>query len=280
MLSSGMPRTHRAARPDEVPVVFGRAFYEGQTQPELDERVQLGKFLVAAASSPLLGYPLEVEHTREAKPDFRIKLGSKTIGVELSKVANRNLEQARHFQRKHKLGTLSVSPFLKGSSERRDREEVLSEGFCTPAMVFGNSPEDEDAFWLDQARTMIARKGAYLEKPGFVRYQRTWLLLWDRLSSHSRDLNRRAEALSYSLHPLWQGTWFSKIIIEQAHFERIEGKRRFSNRRNHPIIGLPLTPNFCPKTFAQLGWAARNALRRMRRRPTLVESFWKQAELF
>lgn len=39
-------------------------------------------------------------------------------------------------------------------------------------------------------------------------------------------------------------------------------------------------PNFCPRTFAQLGWAARAALRRMRRRRPLVESFWKQAELF
>jgi len=39
-------------------------------------------------------------------------------------------------------------------------------------------------------------------------------------------------------------------------------------------------PNFCPKDFAQLGWAARKALRRMRRRAPLVSSFWKQAELF
>ena len=39
-------------------------------------------------------------------------------------------------------------------------------------------------------------------------------------------------------------------------------------------------PNFCPKNFAQLGWAAKDALRRMRRRPRLVTSFWKQAELF
>jgi len=39
-------------------------------------------------------------------------------------------------------------------------------------------------------------------------------------------------------------------------------------------------PNFCPKDFAQLSVAARRALGRMRRRPTLVESFWKQAELF
>ena len=39
-------------------------------------------------------------------------------------------------------------------------------------------------------------------------------------------------------------------------------------------------PNLCPKDFDQLGWAARKALGRMRRRPTLVKSFWKQAELF
>ena len=39
-------------------------------------------------------------------------------------------------------------------------------------------------------------------------------------------------------------------------------------------------PNFCPKNFGQLSWAAREALRRMRRRPRLVTSFWKQAELF
>jgi transposase len=39
-------------------------------------------------------------------------------------------------------------------------------------------------------------------------------------------------------------------------------------------------PNFCPKDFSQLNYEARCALRRMRRRRTLVQSFWKQAELF
>lgn len=39
-------------------------------------------------------------------------------------------------------------------------------------------------------------------------------------------------------------------------------------------------PNLCPKDFTQLGTAARKALGRMRRRASLVESFWKQAELF
>jgi len=39
-------------------------------------------------------------------------------------------------------------------------------------------------------------------------------------------------------------------------------------------------PNFCPKNFGELSHDARCALRRMRRRPTLVAAFWKQAELF
>jgi transposase len=39
-------------------------------------------------------------------------------------------------------------------------------------------------------------------------------------------------------------------------------------------------PNPCPTTFGQLSGHARRALRRMRRRPTLVCAFWQQAELF
>jgi transposase len=39
-------------------------------------------------------------------------------------------------------------------------------------------------------------------------------------------------------------------------------------------------PNFCARDFAHLSHHARRALRRMRRRPTLVKAFWKQAELF
>jgi len=39
-------------------------------------------------------------------------------------------------------------------------------------------------------------------------------------------------------------------------------------------------PNFCPKNFGELSYSGRKALRRMRRRPTLVMAFWEQTELF
>jgi transposase len=39
-------------------------------------------------------------------------------------------------------------------------------------------------------------------------------------------------------------------------------------------------PNLCPDSYRELSYHARRALRRMRRRPTLVCAFWEQAELF
>lgn len=39
-------------------------------------------------------------------------------------------------------------------------------------------------------------------------------------------------------------------------------------------------PNLCPDHFAELGAAAKGALRRMRRRKPLITAFWQQAELF
>jgi transposase len=39
-------------------------------------------------------------------------------------------------------------------------------------------------------------------------------------------------------------------------------------------------PNFCPKNLGELSHQAIHALRRLRRRPTLVAAFWKQAGLF
>ena len=40
------------------------------------------------------------------------------------------------------------------------------------------------------------------------------------------------------------------------------------------------TPNFCPQGFAQLSTTTRRALRRVRRRPSLIAAFWRQADLF
>ena len=39
-------------------------------------------------------------------------------------------------------------------------------------------------------------------------------------------------------------------------------------------------PNVCPRDYWHLGETARRTLRKMRRRPTLITAFWKQASLW
>jgi hypothetical protein len=45
-------------------------------------------------------------------------------------------------------------------------------------------------------------------------------------------------------------------------------------RDNHKL------PDVCPKDYKQLEQGTRRVLRRMRRLPTLIAAFWKQASLF
>ena len=99
-----------AVSPEAIACRFGTSFYAGsKTQPELDERVQLGEFLQSAAHAQLLKYPVAVSHTRDCKPDFKMTLGSVSVGVEATKVANHELEWARGIQRQYGLGRVNTN---------------------------------------------------------------------------------------------------------------------------------------------------------------------------
>jgi transposase len=92
------------------------------------------------------------------------------------------------------------------------------------------------------------------------------LVIWDGLRSHRSRLvrdfvNKSAERIEIEFLPAY--------APELNPVEYIWG-----HWKQHEI------PNFCPKNLAQLSEHARKALRRMRRRPTLVTAFWKQAKLF
>jgi transposase len=92
------------------------------------------------------------------------------------------------------------------------------------------------------------------------------LVIWDGLRSHRsrmvRDfVNQSGGRIEIEFLPAY--------APELNPVEYIWG-----HWKHHDIL------NFCPKNLAQLSDHARKALRRMRRRPTLVTAFWKQAKLF
>jgi transposase len=92
------------------------------------------------------------------------------------------------------------------------------------------------------------------------------LVVWDRLNAHRSYM--LADYLA-ARHPLIQVEFLPAYAPELNPVEFLWG-----HWKQHEL------PNLCPRNFAQLGYHARLALRRMRRRPTLVTAFWRQAELF
>lgn len=92
------------------------------------------------------------------------------------------------------------------------------------------------------------------------------LVIWDRLPSHRSRLVKQfvggqAERLQVEYLPAY--------APELNPVECLWGYWK-----HHEL------PNLCPHTYWELRDAGRRALRRMRRRPSLITAFWKQAELF
>jgi transposase len=91
------------------------------------------------------------------------------------------------------------------------------------------------------------------------------LVVWDGLPAHRARLVSEFIAAQ---HGRLAVEWLPAYAPELNPVEYIWGYCK-----HHEL------PNFCPHDFAQLSYQARRALRRMRRRPTLVRSFWQQAKL-
>jgi transposase len=92
------------------------------------------------------------------------------------------------------------------------------------------------------------------------------LIIWDGLPCHrSRLVREYLEAQDGRITV----EWLPAYAPELNPVEYLWGYWK-----NHEL------PNLCPEDYVELGRHARAALRRMRRRPTLVAAFWKQAEPF
>jgi transposase len=92
------------------------------------------------------------------------------------------------------------------------------------------------------------------------------LVIWDGLPQHrSRLVRNFAEA---------QGGRLALEFLPAYAPELNPTEYIFGHLKHHEL------PNFCAKNLMDLSEHARRALRRMRRRPTLVQAFWKQATLF
>jgi transposase len=92
------------------------------------------------------------------------------------------------------------------------------------------------------------------------------LIVWDGLAAH------RSGAVWDFIRQQRGRIWIEFLPAYAPELNPVE--YLWSHWKQHEL------PNFCPASFGQLSQHARGALRRMRRRPSLVCAFWQQAELF
>jgi transposase len=92
------------------------------------------------------------------------------------------------------------------------------------------------------------------------------LIVWDGLPGH------RSRAVWDFVQQQKGLLWLESLPAYAPELNPVE--YLWSHWKQHEL------PNFCPQNFGQLSSYARKALRRMRKRPTLVIVFWRQAELF
>jgi transposase len=91
------------------------------------------------------------------------------------------------------------------------------------------------------------------------------LIVWDGLRSH------RSRVVWNFVREQQGRLWLEFLPAYAPELNPVE--YLWSPWKQHEL------PNFCPQTFGELSYQARRALRRMRRRPTLVMASWEQAEL-
>ncbi len=92
------------------------------------------------------------------------------------------------------------------------------------------------------------------------------LIVWDGLAAH------RSGAVWDFIRQQRGRIWIEFLPAYAPELNPVE--YLWSHWKQHEL------PNFCPASFGQLSQHARRALRRMRRRPSLVCAFWQQADLF
>lgn len=92
------------------------------------------------------------------------------------------------------------------------------------------------------------------------------LIVWDRLNAHRSGVVREFIAAQHGRITV---EWLPPYAPELSPVEYLWG-----HLKHHEL------PNFCPRDAWHLCDGARKALRRMRRRPSLIVAFWKQADLF
>ena len=166
-------------------------------------------FLYAAAKDTILQYPLFVTHRTDLVPDFSIKSGARTIGVECSIITDQNLEMFRKLP--DAKDWCSISAFTVPAKKMKPEELKVA---ASPLNAEWVDYDQSMVYLLHRTEDRLKEKSAKLSQSQYREHDQQWLLLWDRLSLSPSDSLRN----STTVQRYWNQAWrrccpFDRVII-------------------------------------------------------------------
>lgn len=194
------------------------------------ERWSISKFLATYGHTRFVRYPLLLE--KRERPDYRMSSRDLVVGIEITEAVSEDMariDAMRHDE--DEVVCLDVSLFRPGTPRRSTRElrtileasrnaekaDADEDGFDpaqTRPMGPGWAGDGVERDWAEVMHKVIETKVTSMQKPGYARFDETWLLVYDNWSFPILNIPRAAELLLPMLAPLWGQPTFEHVFIE------------------------------------------------------------------
>lgn len=167
------------------------------------------------ANANYLSYLLRLIHRN--KPDFLLRYGQREVGVEFTEAISEEMAETRalaeHIGEKV---TLSMDHFKRGTPKRTaaGRRQIIR----TQPVVPGWADEEAEHEWALSIMESVLAKTKDFDKPGFKKYDRNWLLIYDNLSVQLEEIEEIQNAIGYlraALNSYWvKKNRYDGVLVE------------------------------------------------------------------
>lgn len=170
--------------------------------------------LSTLCANQLLEYPLRL--TKRERPDFLLVCADKAIGCEITEAVNGECLKAKSLPEAAKESSIvDVSKFKWGAPKRSlDKlREIASQDKLTGSGWAGNSVEVE---FSQLVFDVASRKTETLNKAGFDKFSRNYLLIYCNQTLPILDIEEGSEICHRQLASYWSDITFDRILVEKG----------------------------------------------------------------
>lgn len=211
---------------------------KGRTK-EHTERYTATHLLAAIATTDLLVYPLNFKH--RDRPDFSLSMNAETLGVEHTEAVPENHAHRTALREKGHGPNTYFEPRSRIGERKKTQKELITEIDCNrpgPPWV-GDSAERE---WAEAMRHFAMRKRETALSPGFDRFPRQWLLIYDNWPVPAVDVDIASQYLQGLLSEGNLFQIFEKIFVIRGRFC---SEIHSAGSSCHPINNFQQTTPLC-----------------------------------